>query len=189
MDRLFLANGVALSPNEDFIVVADIGRNRLIKYYISDKQADYTTTFADNLPGIADNLTPDEKGLWVAFPIGSNPDHMLFFQRLAQYPTIRKFFARVLYLTSALIKKIYSFVPNDVIMSLGFTVDSFLTYDFLFPQRTSIIRYNWNGEIVESYHSFEKASYSHVLDTKDGKLYLGSYKHDYIARVDRRNHD
>ncbi|KAL7047232.1 hypothetical protein ACKWTF_002833 [Chironomus riparius] len=189
LDRLFFANGVALSPNEDFVVVSDLGRNRLIKYYISGKQADYHTIFVDNLPGVPDNLTPDEKGLWVAIPIASEPDNMLFFQKLSQYPTIRKFFARALYLTGALLNKIYSYVPNEAIKSAALTIDSFGSYKFLYPQRSSIIRLNWNGEVIESYHSFDGSSYTHVLDTNDGKLYLGSFFQDYIARVDRRNHD
>ena len=189
LDRLYFANGVALSPNEDFVVVAEMGKGRLLKYFIAGKQADFYHTFVDNLPGLPDNLTPDEKGLWVAIIIASDPDNIIFFQKLSQYPTIRKFFARVLYLSSTLFKKIYSYVPNEYIKSIAMHIDSFGTYTFLYPKRTSIIRLNWNGEIIETYHAFDGSSYTHVLDTFDGKLYLGSFFHDYIAKIDRRNHD
>lgn len=189
LDRLYFANGVALSPNEDFVVVSELGRNRLIKYYISEKQADYYTTFVDNLPGLPDNLTPDEKGLWVALPIASDADRIFNFPILTRFPIARRFLARVLYNTSAFLKMIYSYVPNESIKSFAFVIDSFGSYKFLYPKRTSIIRLNWNGEVIESYHSFDGSSYTHVLDTHDGKLYLGSFFHDFIARVDRRNHD
>lgn len=190
LDRLLFANGVALSPDEEFVVVSDFGRNRLMKYYIAGKRADTYHVFADALPGCPDNLTPDDKGLWVALPWASDRDNMIYFQKLAQYPTIRKFFSRVVYLSSYMFKRLFVYTQIEQFKTLAMKVDSFETYGFLFSNnRATILRLNWNGKVIASYHSFDGSFYTHVLDKNDGKLYLGSFTHDYIARVDRKNHD
>lgn len=188
LDRLYFANGVALSPKEDFVVVADLGRNKLIKYYLTGNRADVYHVFADNLPGCPDNLTPDENGLWAAIPIASDRDSMVFFQKLSQYPHIRKFLARVLYYSSTLFKKLYVNTKMEAFKTIAMGIDSFSTFMPLFPKRSSILRFDWNGKLIASYHSFDGYSYTHVLDTHDGKLYLGSFTNDFIARVNRRDH-
>lgn len=189
LDRLFFANGVALSPNEDFVVVADFGRGKLIRYFLTGNKADTYSSFVDSLPGSPDNLTPDEKGLWATLFFSSEPDDVIFYQRLTAYPTIRKFITRVLYYSSTMFKRLYVHTQVELFKTFAMTIDSFPTYAFLFPKRSTIVRFNWNGKILAMYHSNDGSHYTHVLDPNDGKLYLGSFTSDFIARVDRKNHD
>jgi sugar lactone lactonase YvrE len=62
LDNLKYANGVALSKNEDFILVNETYAYRILKYYLKGKNAGTTEIFADGLNGFPDGVSADEKG-------------------------------------------------------------------------------------------------------------------------------
>lgn len=51
LDDLWFANGVVLSPDNQFAVVAETGRHRLLKYYIDGPKKGKSEVFASGLPG------------------------------------------------------------------------------------------------------------------------------------------
>ncbi|MET1078003.1 MAG: SMP-30/gluconolactonase/LRE family protein [Pseudomonas sp.] len=66
---LYFANGVALSAAQDFVLVNETYRYRITRYWISGAKAGQHEVFADNLPGLPDNLQGDGAGtFWVALP-------------------------------------------------------------------------------------------------------------------------
>jgi sugar lactone lactonase YvrE len=66
---LYFANGVALSANEDFVLVNETYRYRITRYWLSGEKAGTHDIFIDNLPGLPDNLQGDGQGtFWVALP-------------------------------------------------------------------------------------------------------------------------
>ncbi|HVU89982.1 MAG TPA: SMP-30/gluconolactonase/LRE family protein [Pirellulales bacterium] len=61
------ANGVALSQNEDFLVVNETYRFRILRYWLKGERAGEWDVFADNLPGYPDNITQSGHGtFWLA---------------------------------------------------------------------------------------------------------------------------
>ena len=67
--NLHFANGVAVSPAGDYVLVNETWKYRILRYWIHGPKAGQAEVFADNLPGFPDNLAVDEKGrYWVAFP-------------------------------------------------------------------------------------------------------------------------
>jgi hypothetical protein len=65
LSGLYFANGVALAPDESYVVVASTGSYRLDKVELPSGEH---TTFEDNLPGIPDNIAIGSDGLiWIAF--------------------------------------------------------------------------------------------------------------------------
>ncbi|MFG3714915.1 SMP-30/gluconolactonase/LRE family protein [Micromonospora sp. NPDC047730] len=67
LSGLSLANGVALAPDESFVLVNDSFRYHITRYWLTGPKAGTHDTFADNLPGFPDNLTPVGDGTyWVA---------------------------------------------------------------------------------------------------------------------------
>jgi sugar lactone lactonase YvrE len=67
LDNLYFANGVALSQNEDFLVVSETYRYRLTRYWLKGPKAGTSDVFVDNLPGFADNVDGNRHGsFWVA---------------------------------------------------------------------------------------------------------------------------
>ncbi|GIZ12083.1 SMP-30/gluconolactonase/LRE family protein [Pseudomonas sp. NCCP-436] len=69
LKNLYFANGVALSANEDFVLVNETYRYRITRYWLKGDKAGQHEVFIDNLPGLPDNLQGDRQGtFWVALP-------------------------------------------------------------------------------------------------------------------------
>lgn len=74
LGNLHFANGVAVSPDGDSVLVNETWKYRILRYWIRGPKAGQAEVFADNLPGFPDNLAVDSKGrYWVAFPTLRNP--------------------------------------------------------------------------------------------------------------------
>lgn len=69
LGNLYFANGVAVSPDGDYVLVNETWKYRILRYWIRGPKAGQAEVFADNLPGFPDNLAFDREGrVWVAFP-------------------------------------------------------------------------------------------------------------------------
>ena len=67
LDSLYFANGVALSQNEDFVLVNETYRHRVTRYWLAGPKAGTSDTFVDNLPGYPDNISSNRRGtFWLA---------------------------------------------------------------------------------------------------------------------------
>ncbi|MEX2474669.1 SMP-30/gluconolactonase/LRE family protein [Marinobacter sp.] len=67
--NLHFANGVAVAPGGNYVLVNETWKYRILKYWINGPKAGQAEVFADNLPGFPDNLAVDDAGrYWVAFP-------------------------------------------------------------------------------------------------------------------------
>lgn len=51
LDKLWLANGLAVSPNDEFIVVAESNAYRLMKYYLNGPKKGQKEVLIAGLPG------------------------------------------------------------------------------------------------------------------------------------------
>ena len=64
---LHFANGVALGPNDDYVLVNETGEYRVVRYWLKGEKAGTHETFIDNLPGFPDNITFNGKDrFWLA---------------------------------------------------------------------------------------------------------------------------
>lgn len=182
IDELYFANGVALSPTEDFVVVAETAASRVKKYHLSGKKAGQIDVFIDRLPGAPDNLTPDADGIWVPLVMAADKDHPAIFHSAANAPLVRKFAARVLALIELPFKLIETVYPNEHTRWLVHKIGHFETVSV--PPRSTIVRVDWNGKIVGSLHGFDKSAphAAHVLEDGD-HLYIGSFQNKFLARV------
>jgi sugar lactone lactonase YvrE len=85
LEGLEFANGVALSPDGTFAVVAETAAYRLTRWSVADGSS---SVLVDNLPGFPDNVSTGSDGLfWVA--IGSPRDASLD-RLLPRRPALRK---------------------------------------------------------------------------------------------------
>ncbi|MFC4700788.1 strictosidine synthase family protein [Glaciecola siphonariae] len=57
MSGIFFANGVAVGPNDEFLLVAETGKSRILKYHLKGKRKGETSIFANNLPAMPDNIS------------------------------------------------------------------------------------------------------------------------------------
>lgn len=76
LSGLHFANGVAVGPDDSFVLVNETGEYRILRYWLKGEKAGTHDVFIDNLPGFPDNLSYNDKGtFWVA--IFSPRDPML----------------------------------------------------------------------------------------------------------------
>ncbi|NMX70851.1 SMP-30/gluconolactonase/LRE family protein [Pseudomonas sp. WS 5059] len=93
LDHLQFANGVALGPDESYVLVNETGAYRISRFWLKGDKAGTHDLFIDNLPGLPDNLTFNGRDrFWVALYSPRNP----LLDGLAGYPAIRKMMVRAL---------------------------------------------------------------------------------------------
>ncbi|MCK4623144.1 MAG: strictosidine synthase family protein, partial [Desulfuromonadales bacterium] len=67
LKNLYFANGVALSQQEDFVLINETYRYRIVRYWLKGPKAGTHEIFIDNLPGFPDNISSNHKGtFWLA---------------------------------------------------------------------------------------------------------------------------
>ena len=92
LDGLYFANGVALSRDEDFVLVNETWRYRTIRLWLSGPRAGQHDVFIDNLPGFPDGIATDEQGdFWLALPTLRNA----VLDRIHPYPWLKSLIARL----------------------------------------------------------------------------------------------
>ncbi|WP_395340398.1 SMP-30/gluconolactonase/LRE family protein [Ningiella sp. W23] len=87
MDGLFFANGVALGPNDEYLLVAETGKSRILKHHLVGDTAGTTSVFASHLPGMPDNISYNDKG---EFWIGMVSLRDWRVEGLAAFPALRR---------------------------------------------------------------------------------------------------
>jgi sugar lactone lactonase YvrE len=89
---LYFANGVAVSPNGDYVLVVETGRYRVIRFWLKGPRRGERDIFIDNLPGFPDGISSDGRGTyWLA--LVSPRDRAIDF--LLPRPSARKLVARL----------------------------------------------------------------------------------------------
>lgn len=67
VDNLAFGNGVALAPDESFVVVAETGAYALLRIWLTGPEAGSVEPYGPVLPGFPDNISTGEDGnIWVA---------------------------------------------------------------------------------------------------------------------------
>lgn len=173
---------MALSPNEDFIIVVEASAMRLIKYHLKGRKAGQSEVFVDGLPGMPDNLTPDAEGIWVPLHIAADSENPNMFATLSPHPRVRRLIARLIALMQLPFRYLNQIYPNTMSDRLFHSFTEWITSKT--PNRTTVVRVDWNGNIVRSLHGFDRSSagISHVLEL-EGHLYLGSPFNPYVIQV------
>ncbi|KAF0865983.1 SMP-30/gluconolactonase/LRE family protein [Pseudomonas sp. LD120] len=93
LENLEFANGVALGPDEAFVLVNETGAYRISRYWLKGDQAGSHDLFIDNLPGLPDNLSFNgRERFWVALYAPRNP----LLDGTAPYPWVRKILVRAM---------------------------------------------------------------------------------------------
>ena len=87
MDGLHFANGVALDPQGDFVLVAETGMYRIVRLWLTGEKQGRSDVFAE-MPGFPDNLSTGPSGtIWCAVASSRNK---LLDMLLDKPPALRK---------------------------------------------------------------------------------------------------
>jgi len=89
---LYFANGVAVSPDQSFVLVVETGKYRIRRVWLKGPQTGQSDVFIDNLPGFPDGISSNGRDrFWLALV---TPRQALF-DRMLPHPFLRKIVARL----------------------------------------------------------------------------------------------
>jgi sugar lactone lactonase YvrE len=92
LEELRFANGVSVSPGDEFVLVSETLAARVIKLWISGPRAGTSEPFIDELPGYPDNISYNENGVfWIALPV----PRVEAMENLASKPMLRSMLMRL----------------------------------------------------------------------------------------------
>eukprot|EP00040_Diaphanoeca_grandis_P011998 m.61256 g.61256 ORF g.61256 m.61256 type:complete len:404 (+) comp22957_c0_seq1:194-1405(+) len=107
MSNLFYANGVAVSADGSFLVVAETFGFRILRYQLTGSNAGDTTAFVSKLPGTPDGVSLAADGnFWVAIITPATP----FYKLIMPFPRVRQAIAHVIHTMAALVVKNWGYV-------------------------------------------------------------------------------
>jgi sugar lactone lactonase YvrE len=152
MEGLFFSNGVALGPNDAYLLVAETGRARILKHNLSAPAKGQTEVFIDSLPAMPDNIFFDEQG---TFWVGLVAMRDWRIEKLSSAPTIRKIIGGI---PAELLKpkESYGFVVG---IDLEGDITHNLQTEFAYTRITAAIPHN-NKLFLGSLESDSVAIYS-----------------------------
>jgi sugar lactone lactonase YvrE len=92
MAGLNFPNGVALSQNEDFLIVNETFRYRALRFWLKGGRTGTDGIFIDQLPGFPDGVSSTGNGVfWMAIPTVRNP----LLDLLHPFPALKNLLARL----------------------------------------------------------------------------------------------
>tara|TARA_R110002049_G_scaffold157184_3_gene322185 strand:- start:11322 stop:12416 length:1095 start_codon:yes stop_codon:yes gene_type:complete len=92
LDSLNFANGIAVSEDQQYLLIAETGSYRIVKHWLEGPRAGETEVLLDNLPGFPDNIN---NGLNGRFWIGLAAPRNALLDRLSDKPFLRKVVQRL----------------------------------------------------------------------------------------------
>jgi len=153
LDELYFANGVAVSPDQSFVLVVETSMVRVKRYWLVGARKGESDIFIDNLPGYPDGISSNGKDtFWLALASMRDPG----LETLLPQPFLRKVIVRLPQFLQPAPQK-YGFV-------LGLDMEGRVVYNLQDPSG-------------ESYY-FVTSVQEH-----QGMLYLGSVEEDAIGRL------
>ncbi|KAK1171617.1 adipocyte plasma membrane-associated protein [Acipenser oxyrinchus oxyrinchus] len=159
MDDLRFPNGVQLSPNEDFVLVAELTMARIRRCYVSGLNKGGLDLFVENLPGFPDNIRSSSSGgYWVAMSaVRPNPGFSMH-DFLSQKPWIKKI--------------IFKLLSQETLMKFV-------------PKYSLVVELHDSGVCKRSFHDPHGtvATYVSEAHEQDGYLYLGSFRSPFLCRL------
>jgi len=155
LDGLYLANGVALGPNESYVLVTETLAYRVTRYWLSGSRQGQREVFIDNLPGFPDNISFNGRDtFWLA----------LLWPRTSRFETLQAspFLRRIL------LRLPTRLVPRPQLKPYGL-----------------VLGIDLDGNVVANLQDPSGTHASYVSGVKEhhGMLFLGTIGEDSIKRI------
>ncbi|CAG0914560.1 unnamed protein product [Notodromas monacha] len=189
---LYFANGVQLSKDRSFVLVADCFRGKIVRYNLNREQGSpgVVETFIEGIPGAVDNIRASgnkKGGFLVAIPFVFNPKNFNPIDSLSEYPLTRSMIARLLYMIRLPFDFITELFPNPVTGVIRSAIGGFGLNDYFTKVKHGmVVELSESGEVLRTLHTVD-GNYTHIscaFPARDGKrLILGSYADKGVAFV------
>ena len=153
LSDLYFANGIAISPDGEFVLVNETSKYRVQKYWLKGDKAGHSEILLDNLPGFPDGISSNGKGTyWIAMPALRKK----IIENLADKPFVRKIILRL--------PESIQPAPDRHAFVLGIDGTGRVIHNLQYP----------------SPKSFSPIT---SVEEKNGVLYLGSLTYPGFARI------
>ena len=155
LDDLYFANGIAISPDQSYLLFAETIKYRVIRYWLDGPNQGQTEVFIENLPGFPDNITFNgDNTYWLA--LNQGPPSRAILDPLLPLPFLREVFQRL--------------------------PDSLSPQPSLYGY---VLGLDLNGEVIYNLQDPTGETYADISSVieHDGMLYIGSTSEDSIGRV------
>lgn len=186
LQNLGFPNGIILSDDESFLLVAESLESRITKYNLKGPKAGQKEIFIDGLPGLPDNIQSDgQGGFLITTVITVDSEHPLLTLSLTPHPNLRKMIVRLFLLMELPFKLLHDIYPNTFAEKVMHALGSFQTGEILNTYKKSLVlRLDALGNIVEAVSSDDEILYGiSEAFIHNGFLWLGSPWRNFIARV------
>ncbi|XP_074280788.1 uncharacterized protein LOC141605793 [Silene latifolia] len=155
LDNLGFANGVALSKDEDYLLICESWKCRCLKYWLDSELEGTAEVFIENLPGGPDNinLAPDGS-FWISLiPLSPKGFEFLYTSKIARH--VMATFPRI-----------------------ADTLEAF-------NKRATVVKVSENGKILAKYDDPNGKVLNFVTSAFEyqGHLYLGSLKSNFVGKL------
>lgn len=151
LESLFMPNGIALSPDEDFLLLAETSMGRILRYWLKGPRAGSSDVVLDNMIGYPDNIRLSDRGTFLVGVTTPRFRTLLppFLDLIAPYPALKRLLAKLVPLT---------------------------WYNLLLPRYALVLELGLDGEVVGSLHDPEGRLTWSISDVfqHGGRTYLGS---------------
>ncbi|EFN87172.1 adipocyte plasma membrane-associated protein [Harpegnathos saltator] len=186
---LGFANGVKLSDDESFVIIAETLKSRIMKYHLKGPKSGQFEIFVEGLPGLPDNIHSDgHGGFLITTIISSSPEHPILLHSLIPHPLIRKMLSRLLFLIEMPFELIYHYYPNTNVEKIMHWIGSFpmiteMVIDSM--KKSMIIRLDSSGNILEVLSSDETDIVNGISSAyiHNNYLWLGSPWNNHVLRI------
>ncbi|XP_029351187.1 adipocyte plasma membrane-associated protein [Echeneis naucrates] len=151
LDSLYMPNGIVLSPDEDFLLLAETSIGRILRFWLKGPKAGTKEVVMDNMIGYPDNIRLSDHA---TFLVGITTTRFRkltppFLDMIAPYPAVKRFLAKV--------------IPQS-------------WYNVLLPRYALVLELGLDGELVGTLHDPEGRLTWAISDVFQhrGRTYLGS---------------
>jgi sugar lactone lactonase YvrE len=156
LGSLAFANGVAIGPDEEYVLVNETAAHRITRYWLKGPKANSSDKFIDNLPGYPDNISFNGRDIfWVA-------------------------------LAGPRIKSLDDSMASPFMRKVAFRLQMLGLSAAPAPERYGcILAINLQGQVVATLQDPGGAVIHTItsVNEKDGLLYLGGLQMDRIATI------
>lgn len=155
LDDLYFANGVAVSPDQSFVLVAEMEKYRIQRYWLAGPAKGKADIFIENLPGLPDNVRSNGKDtFWAGLSLGPGARDMI--DAVMPHPFLRKVLLRV---------------PAALLPAM--------------PKSGYVLGLGTNGSVRRTLQDPKGERYTDITTAREhsGMLYLGSSTEDAIGRI------
>jgi len=155
MQGLHFANGVAVGPDDAYVLVNETAAYRVMRYWLKGEKAGTSEVFIDNLPGLPDNISYSEntRRFWLA----------LYSPRVASLDELA--------------------AKPDWMKKLALRLPSFLQPQP--PHKAWVLALDLDGKVIANLQDDSPEAYGPITSVREWGpwLYFGSLTADSLARM------